>query len=145
MRPITVSIDIAAPAAAVWADVADLASHAAWMADAESIEFLSDRRAGVGTKMKVATRVGPLRTSDIIEITVWEPQNMIGVAHRGLVGGSGAIALTTIGEGTRFTWSETLVFPWWLGGAVAAAAARPVLTAVWKRNLSRLKRRLEKD
>jgi hypothetical protein len=42
-----------------------------------------------------------------------------------------------------FTWSETLQFPWWMGGAAGARVARPVLAAVWRRNLRRLRTRVE--
>ena len=81
---ITVSIEIAAPLERVWAEVADLASHAEWMADAESIVFLTDQRSGAGTRMQVATRVGPLRTSDVMEIVEWTERLAIGVRHEGL-------------------------------------------------------------
>jgi uncharacterized protein YndB with AHSA1/START domain len=46
---IRVSVTLPAPPAMVWDDLADLSSHVEWMADAESITFTSDRRAGVGT------------------------------------------------------------------------------------------------
>jgi hypothetical protein len=44
---------------------------------------------------------------------------------------------------TRFTWAEELTFPWWMGGAVGALAAKPALRAVWKRNLRRLQHLIE--
>jgi len=140
---ITVSVHIAAPADEVWTDVSDLGSHTAWMADAESIEFFDAQISGVGTRMKVATRVGPFRTVDIMEVTEWQPGSTIGVEHRGIVTGTGAFSIEPRGDGTRFTWSETLSFPWWLGGAVVAWLARPVLAAIWRRNLDRLKDRIE--
>jgi hypothetical protein len=36
------------------------------------------------------------------------------------------------------------VFPWYLGGPLTALLAAPVLAAIWKRNLSRLKSQLER-
>ena len=138
---ITGSIDVSAPVAAVWRDIADLASHAEWMAEADVIEFLDDRREGVGTRMRVMTSVGPLRTADILEITEWNPPASIGVAHRGVVSGTGRFTLTSLDTGTRFTWSETLSLPWRLGGPVAELVARPVLAAIWKRNLARFRDR----
>lgn len=143
MNHIVVAIHIEAPIERVWADVTDLASHVDWMADAESIEFLTVQTEGAGTRMRVATRVGPLRTSDIMEVTAWEAPSTIGVDHQGLVTGSGAFTLTRAGDGTRFTWSETLSFPWWLGGPVTAWLAKPVLSWIWRRNLRGLKGRIE--
>jgi uncharacterized protein YndB with AHSA1/START domain len=141
---IEVFVVIAAPVETVWEAAADLASHVEWMADAESITFLSDRRSGVGTKMKVATRVGPLRTTDIMQVTEWEESSRIGVRHTGLVTGEGAFVLTPIeSDATRFTWRERLTFPWYLGGSITALCAAPILRLIWKRNLERLRSSLE--
>ena len=97
MAHITVHVDIAAPLEQVWREAADLASHAEWMADAESIEFLTDKRSGVGTQMKVATVVGPLRTNDLMEVTEWREGHSIGVRHSGLVTGTGRFELVAGG------------------------------------------------
>ncbi|MDR9449797.1 MAG: SRPBCC family protein, partial [Acidimicrobiia bacterium] len=137
-------VEIRAPLEAVWAAAADLGSHAEWMADAESITFLTARQRGLGTRMEVATRIGPLRTKDIMEVTEWEDRRRIGVRHTGLVTGRGAFELEEVDPATtRFTWRERLTFPWYLGGPLIARVASPVLGAVWKRNLKRLKSRLE--
>ncbi len=113
------------------------------MADAESIEFLTDRRRGVGTRMEVLTVVGPFRTKDVMEVTDWVEGEAIGVRHTGIVTGSGRFRLEPVAGGTRFTWTEQLRFPWLLGGPVTASLARPVLGWIWRRNLTGLKRRLE--
>lgn len=143
MARVSVSVDIAAPLAAVWKEAADLASHAEWMRDAESIEFLGERRTGVGTRMRVATAVGPLRTTDLMEVVDWDEPRTIGVRHEGLITGSGRFRLAALAGRTRFTWTERLSFPWYLGGRVAALLAAPVLAGVWRRNLAALKRRIE--
>lgn len=140
---VRVSVIIEAPLQTVWEDVADLSTHVEWMSDAESIEFRSDTRSGVGTEMVVETRVGPLRTADVIEVTSWDPPTSIGVIHRGLVSGEGRFELTPMAGGTRFMWVERLRFPWWLGGPVTAFLASPILAAIWRGNLIRLKQRIE--
>lgn len=142
---IRVDVLIDAPKAAVWEHLADLGSHAEWMADAESIGFRSGERSGVGTVMEVDTRVGPLRTTDVIEVTGWTEGEFIEVNHRGLVSGRGRFDLDAVAGGTRFTWTEQLVFPWWLGGPVAALLATPVLAWIWRRNLVRLRLRVERS
>jgi len=88
---VEVSVVIEAPLGKVWAAVADLESHVEWMADAESITFLTDRRTGLGTRMEVASRVGPLRTTDVMQVTEWVDRRRIGVRHTGLVTGEGSL------------------------------------------------------
>lgn len=140
---ITQSVVIDAPVDLVWKEAADLPSHAEWMADAESVEILTQGEFGVGTRMKVETTVGPLRTTDFMEITDWEERRSIGVRHTGLVTGSGHFRLSPVAGGTQFTWTEILAFPWYLGGPIAAFFAKPVLGWIWRRNLDGLKRRIE--
>lgn len=143
MARISVHVDIDAPLEEVWHEAADLPSHAEWMADAESIEFLSDARSGIGTRMKVATKVGPLRTNDLMEVTEWVEGRSIGVRHSGVVTGRGRFDLSAVAGGTRFSWTEELTFPVYLGGPITAFFAKPVLRWIWQRNLTGLKRRLE--
>lgn len=138
---ITVDVEIDAPLAEVWDDVADMASHAEWMADAESISFAGSRRSGVGTVLIVPTRVGPFTTEDWIIVTEWEERRRIGVVHVGIVSGVGAFTLEAVGDATRFMWEEDLRLPWHLGGPVGAIVARPIVAAIWKGNLRRLARR----
>ena len=136
-------VDIDAPLSSVWRAASALATHDRWMADAESIVFLSESRSGPGTVMQVRTVVGPFRTTDIMEVTEWKEGTAIGVRHEGLVTGEGRFTLAPLAGGTRFTWSEDLTFPWWLGGPITAFLARPVLGLIWRRNLQGLKAQLE--
>ena len=81
-----------------------------------------------------------------MEITEWEPPRLMGVRHTGLVTGSGRFRLEALGGGrTGFTWDEDLRFPWFLGAGPGAAAARPILRRVWRRNLARLRQVVEAD
>ena len=143
MVRISQHVDIQAPLASVWRAASDLATHDRWMADAESIVFLSETRSGPGTIMQVRTVVGPLRTTDIMEVTDWVEEKSIGVRHEGLVRGDGRFTLAPVAGGTRFSWTENLRFPLWLGGPVTAFLARPVLGLIWRRNLRGLKAQLE--
>ena len=143
MTSVTVSVDIRAPLESVWEAAADLAAHGGWMADVESIEFDSEARQGPGTVMRVATRVGPFRTIDVMTVTAWEARRRISVEHRGLFTGRGEFELSPVGGATRFTWSEEIDFPWRFGGPIGAAFARPILTGIWRGNLRRLKTLLE--
>jgi uncharacterized protein YndB with AHSA1/START domain len=137
---INVSIDIPASAERVWQVVEPVERHVDWMADAESIEFLTDQRRGVGTSFLCRTKVGPIRLSDKMRITRWEPGRAMGVEHVGLVTGSGVFTLEPLSAtSTRFVWDETLIFPWWLGGPLGAfVGGKIVLRSIWRGNLRRL-------
>ena len=126
----------------VWEALADLRSHPEWMKDAVGLTFTGDQTTGVGTLMDVETRIGPLRTVDVLEVTDWVDGEMIGVEHRGLVTGTGRLSVAQDGKGALVSWTEDLVFPWWLGGPVTAWIAAPVLRSVWRGNLERLEETL---
>lgn len=140
MGRIRVGVTIEAPRRRVWAAVRDVRSHTRWMADAAAIRLVQGRRNRVGAVYEVDTRVGPLRTLDVMEITEWRPRRTMGVRHVGVVTGSGRFVLRRLGRRrTRFTWEEEITLPWWLGGPLG----RPVLRLVWARNLRRLKASVE--
>ena len=129
---------IDAPPADVWRRLADVGDHVTWMADAAEIRFTDDRRSGVGTVFECETRLGPLHTTDVMEITEWRDAAAMGVRHTGLFTGTGRFALSPAGEGgTVLSWEEDLIFPWWLGGPIGAWVARPILRWVWRGNLRR--------
>jgi Polyketide cyclase / dehydrase and lipid transport len=137
-----ITIDV--PPAAVWAEVKRIDRHVAWMRDAESIRFVSRRHRGVGTRLVCRTRVGPLLTTDVLVVTEWRPRRAIGISHEGTIRGDGRFTLRRARGGrTRFCWREQLRFPWWMGGPVGALFASPVLRALWKGNLRRLKALVE--
>ena len=125
----------------VWSELSDLANHDSWMKDAASVEFLGTKRSGIGTRMRVPTRVGPFQTDDILEVTGWVEGESISVDHEGLVSGTGQFSLAGDNP-TVVVWEENLRFPWWIGGPVAAVFARPILRAIWAGNLRRFAARI---
>lgn len=142
MARIRVSTILDASPAEVWADLEDIGSHVEWMADAVGIRFLTAQTAGVGTRFECDTKVGPIRLTDVMEITEWTPRKAMGVAHTGLVTGRGRFTLKKRRDGrTRFQWRETLHYPLWMGGPLGAFLSKPVLAWVWRRNLRNLQRR----
>ena len=143
---IRVATTIDAPPERVWQVVESIEHHTDWMADAQRITFVSARRRGVGTEFDCLTRVGPFRTTDRMTVTEWEPGRSMGIEHRGVVTGRGRFTLKRRRHGkTRFGWSERLRFPWWMGGPVGERLAKPLLRAIWRRNLTRLRRIAEND
>jgi hypothetical protein len=125
----------------LWRRLERIEDHCEWMADARSITFLGSQRRGVGTTFDCRTAIGPLRTTDRMVVTEWSPNRALAIEHRGVVTGRGRFTLRRRRGGrTRFCWEERLQFPWWMGGPLGAFAAKPVLRAVWRRNLARLER-----
>lgn len=137
MRPIVTSIDIPAPPEQVWDALAAIGTHSNWMADAESIVFLTEQESGKGTRIRVRTRVGPIQINDDMEFIDWEPHHRMAVRHIGRIGGRGEFLLSATATGSRFTWEESLRFPWYLGGPLVLTVARPVLRRIFAANLER--------
>lgn len=145
-RSVVVSTVIERSPAEVWADVRNIESHVTWMQDASEIRFLGDQREGAGTRFECDTKVGPFSLTDVMEITAWEDEVRMGVRHVGLVEGTGEFTLHERGPGrTEFRWEEDLSFPWFMAGPVGAFLSRPVLRFIWRRNLDRLKARIEQS
>jgi carbon monoxide dehydrogenase subunit G len=136
-------IGVAAPIEKVWAHLSDIATHSEWMADAVSVEFLTEQQRGVGTSVKVMTRVGPLRSVDLITVTHWAENRSIGADHRGSVTGTARFELIEDGGATKVLWFEDLQFPWWMGGKLGLFVARPILRRIWAGNLQRFKQMVE--
>jgi Polyketide cyclase / dehydrase and lipid transport len=142
---IAVSIVIDALPDDVWKVLEPVENHVDWMADAEAIRFTTEQTRGVGTKFLCDTKVGPIRMTDPMEITEWEPGHAMGVRHTGIVSGVGRFTLSQRGpRSTNFIWRENLTFPWWLGGPIAGAlGGKVVLKFIWNRNLKALKQLVE--
>lgn len=136
MAKIQVSCELNATPTVVWEDVRNIGTHVEWMHDAEAIDFTTATTEGVGTTFDCATKVGPLRLTDKMEITAWEPASVMGVRHVGLVTGEGQFTLAALGDDrTRFEWAEELRFPWWMGGPIGGVVGGRILQAIWRRNL----------
>ncbi len=147
MGRIEVAVELDATPDEVWAVVEPIERHVDWMADAETIRFTSDQQRGLGTTFECDTKVGPITLTDVMEITEWEPARRMGVRHTGIVTGSGVFVLAPIDfdRRTRFTWTEELRFPWYLGGRLGeAVGGKLVMKQIWKRNLRRLKALVER-
>ncbi|MPZ53528.1 MAG: hypothetical protein GEU79_12485 [Acidimicrobiia bacterium] len=142
---VTNSVVIDARATVVWDRLADLGTHPEWMFDARAIHFMSPQTSGPGTEMTVATAIGPLRTNDLIKVIGWDEGRSMTVRHSGVITGEGTMRVDSVAGGTRVTWAEELVFPWYLGGPATALIALPVMRRVWAHSLERLRHLIESD
>lgn len=151
MSRVSVGVEIDAPPSQVWAVVEPIERHVDWMADAVAIRFTGDQTRGIGTRFECDTKVGPITLVDHMEITEWEPERAMGVRHTGVVSGAGVFRIEGIdgdddgrSRRTRFTWTEDLRFPWWLGGRLGElVGGKLVMGAIWRRNLRRLRALVE--
>ena len=118
-KTISVETTINAPLNKVWDEVSQINNHSNWMKDAVKIDFESELRSGIGTKIKVLTKIGPFKLYDYMTFTKWEENKTIGVDHVGIVTGKGEMQFRKIDEyTTNFKWTETLKFPIYLGGPI---------------------------
>lgn len=138
MSRITVEIVIARPRHDVWEELRHLERHVAWMSDAQRIDFHSPQHEGVGTSFDCLTAIGPFHTKDVMTVTRWEEDTVMGVSHHGMFSGRGEFRLRDDLGATRVTWHEELSFPWWFAGPVGEVLARPLLRHVWQKNLTNL-------
>ena len=112
----------------------------AQLIDAEKIDFLSENNSGMGTEMKVLTKIGPIKLYDYMTVTNWVVEKSIAVDHIGIVTGKGEFKLEEIDENnTKFNWEETLKFPIYLGGVIGEFFGAPILKLIWRKNLKNLK------
>ncbi len=139
-KTIKVSTIINASLKTVWNEVSRLENHTNWMNDAEKIDFLSENNSGMGTEMKVLTKIGPIKLYDYMTVTNWVVEKSIAVDHIGIVTGKGEFKLEEIDENnTKFNWEETLKFPIYLGGVIGEFFGAPILKLIWRKNLKNLK------
>ena len=139
---IRVVIDLPATPSEVWTYLRDVTKHSEWMMDALSVEITSETTEGLGLTFDCLTAVGPLRVRDRMEVVEWDPESAMGVKHSGIVTGIGRFTLSTISGGTRFSWHESIELPLRFAGKLGESVAKPILTAIWRRNLRTLRKRI---
>jgi Polyketide cyclase / dehydrase and lipid transport len=117
-----VSLDEAWRALLRWED------QARWIRDADRVRVLSPHREGPGVRIAVKSRVFnvPLFTEEL-EVTRWEPPNVLEMTHRSFIRGIGTWALEPEGTGARLRWSEELALPVPVLGEAALLVYRPFL------------------
>ena len=81
-----------------------------------SITFVSPATQGVGTTYDCVTKIGPLRTTDRMEIVEWDPPHALGVrAQRRRTRRRTVSPSRPSRRAHVFTWSEDLTLPWYFG------------------------------
>jgi uncharacterized protein YndB with AHSA1/START domain len=140
---IVLSVDVPAPAAAVFAAAMDWERQETWMLGTRVRPVGGTGRAS-GDRILAVTGWGPAALRDLMEITVWEPPRRCLVRHLGrLVRGTGAFEVEERPDGgSRFVWSEWLDLPLGLLGEVGFLVVRPVFVAGLRYSLRRFARQV---
>lgn len=139
MSELGASVEIDAPAKAVWDAVVDWERQSGWM-------FLTTVRGGqgLGARIEAFTGIGPVGFVDSMEVTTWEPPYRCVVRHTGrVVRGTAAFEVEPLGDDrSRFTWVEWLVPPGGRLGEVSLGFLRPLVLWPLRYSLRRLSRQL---
>ena len=145
MVDIVLSVEVDAPAEAVWAGAVDWEHQGEWMLGTRVWPVVQDG-AGVGGRTAAFTGVGPLGFLDTMQITGWEPPHRIGVLHDGwLVRGPAAMEVEPLGDGrSRFTLREHLELPLGRLGELGFRVVGPVFVAGLRLSLRRFARWVER-
>jgi uncharacterized membrane protein len=134
------SVAIARPRDRVWAVLVDVGRQPEWMRDALSVGMLTAGPLGVGSRMRVPTQIGFLRTVDLMEVSEFDPPERWTVVHRGVVTGEGSFTLVDLdGKSTRVEWRERLAPPLGAIGRVGMTLFRPLLRRQFQSDLERLR------
>lgn len=121
---ITQSIGLPVPCEAAWAFLVDWEHQASWMKDADRVQVVGSQREGVGTRIRVKTRLfGIPAFVEPMEVRGWDPPHRLLISHGSIVKGTGEWVLESLGsahEGCRFTWHEDITLRAPVVGELAA-------------------------
>jgi hypothetical protein len=144
------AVDVAAPAAAVWAKLTDWPTHGQWMV-LTRVEPTTPETAGVGAGIVGITGLGPATMRDPMVVTSWQPPPAdparCGVEHVGqIVRGSGAFEVEAVdATHSRVIWSEWVRPPFGLLGELGWFVVRPFVAFGLTISLRRLAKLVESN
>lgn len=142
-----VVVHVDALPARVWDLLVDWEGSTEWMVDATTVEVLTDRREGIGTRVRAVTRIaGFVPLTDVMEVTRWEPGRLIQVRHeRWPIKGPAWFAIYPEDDGARFEWGENLVPPLGFLGEIGARILRRPIEAVLRTSANKLRALAERS
>lgn len=131
----------------VWSVLTDWERQPEWMPDARAVEVLTPHRTGLGVRLRCPTRVLGATVDDVLEVTGWQEQRLLEVAHIGrIITGTAAFELSPRDVGTQVVWWEDVDPPL---GPVGEFGARmvigPWLRWLFGRSIDLLRRRCEDE
>ncbi len=129
----------------VWAVISDLSGQSRWMVDLRRLEITSAVKSGVGTVISATSELfGLPLVREVMEITAWEPNQRIGIIHRGQFSGTAEFRLEPAADGTAFIWIEEFAPPLGpIGELGFALLVGPHLRRVFGRSMDNVRRLAE--
>jgi Polyketide cyclase / dehydrase and lipid transport len=146
-RRVEVRVAVAAPPEVVWAAITDWPRQSRWMlattVTAEPSAAPAGRR--VGERLTAVTGLGPVRFSDPMEVTAWDPPHRADVRHLGrVVRGTGSFIVEPAPGGAWLTWVEDLELPLGAVGRAGFRLLEPLARLGLRASLRRMARDLER-
>ena len=145
LGPIDIELhaDIRAPAEIVWRLLVDWDNMGLWMLEATRLRVTTEHREGIGVEIEARVRIGGITTTDTVRVTHWEPPHVLSASHEGWVKGHAVMRCIPTAGGTRLEWTERLVPPLGPIGGIGIRLFKPLMTRVFVRDLTLLKRLAE--
>jgi hypothetical protein len=137
MAEISLSVDVDAAPAAVWAAMVDWDRQGEWM----MLTHVSGSH-GVGAPVSARTGIGRAGFVDSMTITDWQPPHRCAVVHTGkVVRGTAAFEVEPLPGGrSRFVWSEWVLLPLGVVGRIGFRLVRPLVVAGLRHSLRKFAR-----
>jgi uncharacterized protein YndB with AHSA1/START domain len=140
---LSLDVEVAAPAQAVWDAVVDWDRQGDWMLGTR-VRGTVQSGVGVGGGVEAFTGVGRVGFFDTMVITGWEPPRRCEVEHTGrVVRGTGVFEVLDLRDRSRFVWTERLQLPLGWAGRLGWPLVRPAMVAGVRLSLERLARQVE--
>ena len=136
-------VAVAVPVETAWAGLTGWEDQTGWMLfTVVTVEPGGHR---VGERLDAFTRIAGLGFHDRMEVTRWEPPNLVEVVHLGrVVRGGGTFEVRPAPGGAWLVWGEDLDLPLGPVGALGFAVLRPVFQLMLRWSLRRLAKQLER-
>ena len=136
------SITIEAPIERVWEYASDIHRQPEWMHEMKRVEMLTPGPIRVGSRGRATVRIFGISTTDDVVITRLEPPTAFGIRHEGRFTGEGLLLFGAApGGATTVDWMEHLRPP--LFPTIGGFLQRPILAAIFRSDLRRLKASIE--
>lgn len=141
---IDMSVRIEAPPEVVWPYLVDWENLDRWMIEGHGFKVTSEHREGLGVTAEATIRIAGISTTDPVQVTRWDPPEVLEISHQGWVAGQGLMLCKPAPWGTFLFWKETLHPPMGVLGAIGLRLFKPVMRRAFERDLQLLKDLVEK-